>query len=936
MVGRTAERAAMAAAYARAVTGLSQVVLVTGEAGIGKTTLTDDLITDLRSDPGRPLVLTGESAPLAGAALAYGPFVAALGEHAPWLLTGDNTGDVLTARHRLFVRVLETLTGLAARQPAVLVLEDLHWADQSSRELLALLIVRLRDEPVLIVGTLRDSELDDSARRWLAEIESRPRVTRIRLERLADSDIASIAGGILPADSAAEHLAAIVDAAEGNPLYARELALADPAAGPPASIAEAILAKAGNLAAPARAIADQVCVADGGMTHDLLAATVTQPEHQLLTSVREAVASGLLVPAGNGYTCPHALIRQVLYGALLEGERRRLHRLLAEALASQADASPGSLAQHWHLAGCQDLAAAAAVLAARQAVSARAYPEALRNYVLALGLRASLADYGPDLLADAAQTASWAGDPQQAVRWAAEALAIAAAPDRARLLERLGRYRWESGDLMPAVEAAGQAEALTAAEPPSVLRAAILAEHATLRMLLGETGAAQALATEAVGVAEQAGALAEQAHGLATLGIVQARGGETDSGLASLRRSFELARQAASAEHIVRAAANHMYLLCTMGRFDEALAVARSGRQAARLLGTPTALSSVLDNNTAAVLISTGRWQEADNLLSELLGQASGNAARYLQLQRLELAVGRAESGLAADLAAALGKSTEDPRLLGPMHACLAEAALGQGDPAGAAWELLSGLAAIEGADLADEEIRLLAIGARIRADLALLPEPVRSDSLAAGWADAAGDFDVRAATIAEAGGDQPEISAYGAQAAAEESRRQGADRRTTWRAVAHAWHVAGQPHREAYARLREAEAAARAGRRDQAARVLAACEELARPLPAETVLTLARELSRRARLRAVSQPPGPSAASARYDLTGREVEVLARLVHGDSNRQIARALFISDRTAAVHVSRILGKLGVRNRTQAATVGAQLGLTAATRKSADT
>jgi DNA-binding CsgD family transcriptional regulator len=919
----------MAAAYGRAVTGLSQVVLVTGEAGIGKTRLADDLIADLRSDPHRPLVLVGESAPLAGAALAYGPFVAALGDRAPWLLADDNAGDVLTARHRLFVRVLGALTELAARQPVALVLEDLHWADESSRELLALLVVRLREQPVLLVGTLRDSELADDVRRWLAEIESRPRVTRLRLGRLADADIASIAAEILPADSASEHLAAIVATAEGNPLYATELALAGPTTGPPASIAEAILAKAGNLPVPARAIADQVCVADGGMPHDLLAATVTQPEEQLLVSVRQAVASGLLIAAGDGYAFPHALIRQALYGALLEGERRRLHRRLAEALASRADASPGSLAQHWHLAGCPDLAAAAAAAAARQAVSARAYPEALRSYVLALGLRAWLADSGPDLLTDAAQTASWAGDPQQAARWAAEALALADKPDRARLLERLGRYRWESGDLMAAVEAAAQAEALTAGEPPSVLRARILAEHATLRMLLGEPDAALSLATDAVDVAEQAGALAEQAHGLATLGIVQAQNGELDAGLAALRRSFELARQAASAEHIVRAAANHMYLLCTRGRFAEALAVARSGRQAAQRLGTPTALTSVLDNNTAAVLISTGRWREADDLLSEITGLASGNAARYLQLQRLELAVGRAESGLAADLAADLGKSTEDPRLLGPMHACLAEAALGQSDPAGASWEVLSGLAAIEGADLPGEEIRLVAIGARIRADLALLPGPVRPDSVAAGWADAAGDFADRAAAMAEAGGGEPEIAAYGTQAAAECSRQQGTDRRATWRAVAHAWHVADQPHREAYARLREAEAAVRAGRRDQAARILAACEELARPLPAETVLALARELGRRARLPVVPGQPGPSAASARYDLTDREVEVLARLVHGDSNRQIARALFISDRTAAVHVSRILGKLGVRNRTQAATVGAQLGLTPA-------
>ena len=153
--------------------------------------------------------------------------------------------------------------------------------------------------------------------------------------------------------------------------------------------------------------------------------------------------------------------------------------------------------------------------------------------------------------------------------------------------------------------------------PPSALRARVLAALATGLMLLGDFGGALPVAERAVTEAQQAGAVAEQAHGLATLGIVLADQGEFDAGITALRTSFSLARRTGNVEDIARAAANHVYLLYTAGRFTEALEVAKEGRAVAESLDAPPALTWTLDNNIAAALIATGRWAEADRLLAE-------------------------------------------------------------------------------------------------------------------------------------------------------------------------------------------------------------------------------------------------------------------------------------------------------------------------------
>ena len=180
-----------------------------------------------------------------------------------------------------------------------------------------------------------------------------------------------------------------------------------------------------------------------------------------------------------------------------------------------------------------------------------------------------------------------------------------------------------------------------------------------------------------------------------------------------------------------------------------------------------------------------------------------------------------------------------------PLRACLAEQALYAGKLAAAAGEVLDGLAILAGTGWAEEEIRLLAAGARVAADIAARPAADRPGSLPETWEGAAALFPERARAITDAEGrGQPAIAAFGALAAAEHARQHRSDDQATWRAVADAWRGAGQPYREAYARLREAQVAARAGQRDEAARAVAAGEGLARKLPSGPLLSLAEEVA--------------------------------------------------------------------------------------------
>ena len=490
-VGRLEELELLEAAEVRAADGEPAVVLVGGEAGVGKTRLVAELTSRCARDGTR--VLVGGCVPVGDGALPYAPIVEALrallgdlGASAVRELAGpswpelarllpalgepDRTGQLeQAAQARLFELLLGLLGRLGEQAPLVLVVEDLHWADRSTRDLLAFLVRNLRRERVLLVVTYRNDEPGQQRLGpYLAELDRGGPVLRIELARLDQVQTGAQLVGILGAAPAVELVEDIFIRSEGNPFFTEEL-LAAVRAGSgelPATLRDLLRGRVQALPEQARQVLAVVAVAGRRVSHRLLAAVAVLTDRQLDGALREAVASQLLVtrPGQDGYDVRHALLREVIDADLLPGERARLHAGLAQALTGRPELADGppvvaaaELAAHWDAAGDLERALPAAVEAGLAAERAYAFPEALRHYERALELWARVpqaAELAPldriTLLDRAAQAAHLLDEYPRAVELVREALAsvdLAADSARAGLLhERLGRYLWMSLD----------------------------------------------------------------------------------------------------------------------------------------------------------------------------------------------------------------------------------------------------------------------------------------------------------------------------------------------------------------------------------------------------------------------------------------------------------------------------------------------------------
>jgi DNA-binding CsgD family transcriptional regulator len=977
LIGRIEELQTLEVARGRAADGEPAVVLVGGEAGVGKTRLVAELTSRCAADGTR--VLVGGCVPVGDGALPYAPIVEALrvllGEVGvgavrelvgpswpelarllPALGEPDRTGQLeQAAQARQFELLLGLLGRLGDLAPLVLVVEDLHWADRSTRDLLTFLVRNLRRERTLVVVTYRNDELGQQRLGpYLAELDRGGPVLRIELARLNQVQTGAQLVGILGAAPAVELVEDIFIRSEGNPFFTEEL-LATVQAGSlqlPATLRDLLRGRVQALPERAQHVLAVVAVAGRRVPHRLLATVAGLGDAYLDQALRAAVASQLLVtaPGEDGYQVRHALLREVVDADLLPGERARLHAGLARALTERPELADGpvavaaaELAAHWDAAGEPTRALPTRVQAGLAADRAHAFPEAQRHYDRALQIWEQVSDPGRaagldrvELLTRAADAAAASGQVQRALGLLITALDLLDPTDDAvrvaLLLMRLGGERWAAGDELAGLAAFQEAVRILPPES-SPERARVLAYYAQYVMLAGRSRDAAGRAEEALAVARTVGARAEEGHALGILGICTLD-------IERLVEARRIAEEVGDAEGIARAYVQLGSVLSQGGRQREALDVFRRGLAAARELGLERAMGSVLAVNLAMTLFDVGDWEESGRVLAEALERGGIVPFRLHESQGM-LDLGRGDFPAAREqLELAVRLSPSPYEAVWPL-AGLTELAIWEGRYDDARVAVDQAVSALEQLDpegkLPPPEVAPThALGLRVEADCAELARAAQS---AAGIQQARQRAEPLIATLRAWIGPAVElrnawVPCIAALGEAEWSRLEGRPDPQSWQRAAERWERLEAPHATAYARFRQAEAllAARAPRA-RIQPVLGGAYQAAVRLGAAPLRREIELLAQRGRLRlqepAEAADTAASAAvspAASLGLTRRESEVLALVAEGRTNRQIGQALFITPKTASIHVSRILAKLGVAGRGEAAAIAHRLGL----------
>ena len=983
LIGRDAELATLTEAVGEAAAGRPVLAFVAGESGVGKSRLLGELARRARDEGAR--VLSGECVELGDGELPYSPLVSALrplvraGDPAlldlpavaradlsallPGLAPADGEGVARDERveasgqsqSRLFEALLAALDRLGRDAPVLLIVEDVHWADRSTRDFLSFLGRNLADERVMVALSYRPDELHrrHPLRPLLAVLERTPQARRIELRGLLPADIKMMAHEVLGSEPSAELVDRLVRRSDGNALFIEELLSAGPGPLPP-SLADALMVRVERLPAPAQEVVRVLSVAQPA-DEALLESLDVLDETALRTALRDAIAGHVVAIDGTDrYTFRHVLLREVVYDDLLPGERSELHRAVAHALEARlpGDGGPGlaaAVAHHFHRSGDQPEALRTAILAADAATAAHAEADAAQFLERALELWDRVVEPEAqvesgrmdhvDLLVRTSR-AHRGQDDARRVTLINEALkeARGADPDDPRvplLLQQRAMAEWGLGRGEASRSSLDLARRLLADDAPKTQRISLTISRMKLATLQSRYAETIALAEEVLPHlpdTPDGDVLRSETYNNFGLALIMTDAHQ--AGVEALREAADLARAAGDGVLLSVAYVNLADALHLSGLPVEAAAVVEEALSAVDRAVPGYAWVPTI---AAELAIDRGDWKVAARFLREV-GRVSGNARVNLELRRAEMALGRGDDEVALssleEVDALLVDSLE-PQFVAVAGTLQAELFRRCGRTLDARDAIESALERLE--FCSDDTVRLArlaATGVAVEADLAQRARDLGEADAEADAIARAGIMRSRAEAAAAAG--RPMELAYAATADGHHLRATGEDPGEAWEVAASRWEALKRPLWVATARWHAAEACLALGRRDGAAQAAGIALAGARELGARWLIDELEGLIARARLTVAPEesaggsdaavPPVEDEADDPFGLTPRERQVLTLVARGATNREIGAELFMAEKTASVHVSRILAKLDVRSRTEAAAVAHRLGL----------
>lgn len=992
-VGRADELHTLKDALSRAAAGEPQALLIGGEAGVGKTRLVEEFAAAAHREGA--VVALGGCVEIGADGLPFAPFstaLRALRRALPDELAAAAAGQeeelarllpelrekAPGRRHdeegmaRLFELTARLLEHVAAERTVVVALEDLHWADASTRHLLSYLLRTLRTGRLVVLATYRADDIHrrHPLRPLLAELDRLRTVQRLELARFTRDEVCRQVAGILAAEPESAQVDDIFERSDGNAFFVEELAVAAHegcCTGLTDTLRDLLLVRVEALPESAQKVAR--IIAEGGSTveYRLLDAVARLAEDDLVEALRAALGANILLttPDGDGYRFRHSLVREAVSDDLLPGERARLNRRYAEALQADpalvpADERAMRLASYWYHAHDPAKALPAVLDASVEARRRRAYSEQLRLLERAMELwetapediRAALRPvdyteaYPPcgcdpattplrylDLMAEAAVAGRYCGERERALKITKRALRLLEDEDdplrsawfwvqRSRLTHSLGRG---SG-----IEELATAQDLLRGLPPNEVHAEVLTHIACWSLVHAPGPDAYGAAERAVEYARLVGAREIELDARQVLGVLMVDAGHIEAGLAELREVREQALAEGTPSVALNAYVNLPSELEAVGRSREAVPILEEAVAFAERHGPPDSEAWVWGNLTES-LFSLGRWDEADRACTAAGRVGQGVAVRgFHATLRAELALARGDlAEVERQLANAhgfFGSHEHAPQNHLPLTRLAIGLAAAQGRPLDARAHLAGALERDFRPGTQRYAWPLLLAAATAEGDARATPaaDPGRADLLDRLRAAAR-----RLATIA------PVWQAHERWVRAELLRAEGRTDPEDWSEVVAAFECLERPYDLARTRHRLAEALLSAGgdgERDRAAELLRLVHAVAAHLGARPLTEAVTLLGRRARLSLTPAagppdiPADPTDPLATLGLTSRERDVLRLVSAGRTNRQIAEVLFISPKTASVHVSNILSKLDVSGRGEAAAVAHRLGL----------